>query len=687
MNNPINIGQISAEPYNLNRSHLVYQFVQQNKHFLLDIDNGLLQYIPNEYYNQTIEHLQIIARDLIYQENTTINITIHIIKPSPISLSSLIYHQTVSEILPPGSIIFQPNISTTQNLRYSLRDYHANLFTINPINGEVTLLNYLSDRFYSFKIHLSPIEEILIIKLTVINFNNHPPKFLNLPSNLSLSSSQTFITKLSANDLDLPDNRNLQYYLLDSNPTKIFSLNQSTGLLTLNSTSLPQSSFQLNLGVSDGLYLTKTYLQLHFFNYSSHGPVFSSNEYIFQYDSTRDILGQISAYDLDVNDQIIYELYLQPKEIQIDPSTGSIRMKKKFFSEPILEFFASAMDLAKQIVYTKIQIVYSIQPKFQSNLYFINLIRENLIIPSEIFQFQIVDLFNQPLKSGRFQIKNQTNVFEINEEKLIIKENFYPSKDYLLHINAYWKNFIIQTSIQIQFVEKFIGLEKKFYQFSVEKSTLKENFFIEKFPIDDLTWKILPTPLTREDCHENFYLTENQLLFKSFPIKSDLCFFELQFTDNITFSSSQIQITFINSNIKPKFSSSIYHFYSNNQQKFFRIFANGTNSIQYRLENNSYGLFLNQTNGILTWKYDFNLQEKIQLIVHAIDEKTNLYDTALIEIVSNGKQPFEMPSNSYDVSVCPNVPIVVSDQSLPGKCRRLEMNEREKKRTEHSDLC
>ncbi len=662
-NQPIYIGQISAVPYNINRSHLVYEFVNRKKHFLVHIDRGILEYIPNEYYNETMEQFQIMARDLIYQENTTINITIHIIQPERISLPSLIYHRTVSEILPPGSVIFQPNISSIPNLRYSLRDYHSNLFQINPFTGQVTLLNYLSDQFYSFKIHLFPMEEILIIRLTVIDYNNHPPQFFNLPLNLSISSSESFITKLSANDLDLQDNRNLRYYLLDSDYEKIFSLNQSTGILTFNGYSPSKSFYQLNLGVSDGLYLTKNYLQIHLFNYSQHSPSFSSNEYIFQYDQTREHLGQISAYDLDVNDRIVYELYLQPNEIQIDASTGLIKMTKKIFFKPVLEFFASAMDLAKQIVYTKIKIIYSIQPKFQSNLFFINLIRKDLIIPSEIFELEIVDSFNQPLNSAKFQIKNQTNFFTINENKLIIQENFLPSNDYFLNINAYWKNFIIQTSIQIQFVDKLIQFEKKFYQYSIDKSFLKENDFIEKFPIENLTLKIVPTSLTRNDCQENFYIKLNQIFFKTFPILSDLCFFELQLTDHISSSSSQIQISFIHSNIPPKFSSKIYYFH---QQNLFRVFANGSNVIRYRLQNNSYGLFINQTDGVITWKYDFNENKNIQLFVYAIDEKTNLYDTALVEILFHGKTSFQIPNNYSEVLSCSNIPIRLSEQSLPG---------------------
>ena len=668
MNKPIYLEQISAEPYDIHQSHLVYEFVDKPKHFLLNIDNGMLEYVPSASYNQTIERFQVIARDLIYQQTTTVNLTIDIIQPTVVNLSRLIYHQTVSEILPPGSVIFQPNISTVQNLRYSLRDHNRNLFDINLFTGRVTLRNSLTDRFYSFKIHLSPINEILIVKITVNDYNNHPPRFLNLPSNLSLSSSDSFITKLSAYDLDLPDNQKLRYHLLDSDRYgKFFSLNSSNGILTLTNHSLSKTSFQLNLGVSDGLYLTKNYLQIHFFDYAKHLPSFSSTEYLFQYDPSREILGQISAYDPDLNDRISYELYLQPNEIQIDPITGVIRVKKGFFSQPIVEFIASAMDLAKQIVYTKIQFTYSIQPKFQSNVFFVNLLRKDLVIPSEIFQFELVDPFNQPLKSAKCQLRNETNFFEIIDNKLLIRENPPYSTDSVLNINAYWKNFILQTAVRVQFVENISQLEKKFYSIFIDKSTLKEHFLLEEFPSKNLTLQIRSTPLTKNDCHDNFYIQQDKLFFRTWPILSDLCFFQLQLTDNISSSASQVQISFGYSNLPPKFSSGIYHFHLNDHQNSFRVFANGSNPIRYQLQNNSDGFFIHQTDGIITYKYGVYDREDLQLAVFAIDDRLNVNDTALIEIVFNGKRSWQMPGNDSAIPRCPNRPMMLSDQSLPGK--------------------
>lgn len=658
-NKKVFVGQISVQPYNIKRSYLVYEFLSVTKYFIINPENGIIEYIPNKSYNKTIEYFQILVRDLIYQQNTVINITIHIFKSQSVPS---IYRRTLSEILSPGSIIFQPNISSTQDLEYSLQNYDSKLFAIDSNTGQVILFDYLSNSFYLLKIHISSINQILIIKLTILDCNNHSPIFINLPLNLTISSDNTFVTKLSAYDLDLFDNQNLQYYLLDKDQEKIFSINQTSGIITLKTTT-NQTFISLKIGVSDGLYFTTNYLPITIYDYSKNSPKFSSEEYIFQY---KQILGRIFAYDRDPNDEIIYQLYLEPDGIEINQYSGLITLTQNLFPR-IIEFFASASDRAQQIVYTKIKIIFPIQPKFTSNLYYISL-NLSIPIPSEIFSFQLVDLLNQPLLSIRFEMNPKTNFFEINDNKLILKEKLFQSNIFYFNIYGYWKNLTCQTSIQIKYVEKIVKLNKEFYEFSIEKNLLKSNYFIEKFDNKNSSLKILSTPLTMNNCIDNFYIKSNELYFKNFPISSDLCFFELQLLNEKSFSSSQIKILFTDTNFQPKFSSKIFYFYTN----YIRVFAQSLNTIQYKLQTNSYGLIINQTNGIISFKSNLNRiknLDQIQLFVYAIDEKTNFNDTALINIIFNKKKSFERPK---EISLCSKTSISISDQSLPGKRNDLE---------------
>lgn len=510
-----------------------------------------------------------------------------------------------------------------------------------------------------------PIEQILIVKLSISPYNKHKPNFYNHALNLSFSLSNRFLTKFSANDFD---NQDLQYYILNKEYERIFSLNKTNGILLLNSNNFNQTSIQLSIGVTDGLYLTKSHLQLNFYDYRNHSPKFSSNEYIFYYEPTRPQIGQIVATDLDVNDEITYQLYLQPNEITIDKYSGFVSIPKNFsFTKSFIEFYASAQDLAKQIVYTKIKVFYTIEPKFRSHLFYVSLNNFSKL-PMEIFQFEIVDVFNQPLNLVKYQLKMPDNIFEINDNKLILKEHLF--NNHRLNINAYWKNFIIETSIEVQLVENIIKLNRNSYEFILEKSLLKENFLIETFQIKNLILNIVSTSLTKSNCHENFYIKQNQLLFKNYPILSDLCFFELQLTDNISIHSSQVKIMFSDKLIKPKFSSEIYSFYVNNKESLFRIFAYSANKIQYKLENNSYGLIINQNDGIITFKYGLDIIKdvhRIKLFAYAIDEKTLLNDSTIIEISLNQEVKRDIENNDEQILSCSNVPIVVSDQSLPGK--------------------
>ena len=672
-NRRLPIGWLSAQPYNTNRSHLVYQFTHPHKHFRIHIDEGLLEYLPNEYFNSTQEHLQVIVRDLIYEQSTTVNVSIVILQSQHGLFSSPIYHRTVSEILPPGAVIFQPNVSRTEKLEYSLREYDSNLFQIDSISGEITLLNHLAAPFYAFEIHASPFDDVSLLKLNVNEFNSHAPNFLHLPMNLSMSSSDRFVTKLTAYDLDFNDHARLQYYLLDH--TTAFAIDSTKGLITRTNTSVNETSLQLQVAVTDGLYLTKNYLQVNLYNYSTHAPKFLSNEYFFSYDQSTEMLGRVAAYDADPNDQVSYQLHLEPTGMTIDRHSGWIRMKKGSLFQANVELFVSAIDLAEQQVYTKITLAYLIEPKFDANAYFVTLITSDLRIPSEILQLKLVDLFNQPLPSSQFRLENQTSLFEIKEDKLMLNDYLMFAKKYPLIIHATWKNFTLQTSVDVLVVEKSFSREKTSYEFNLEKNLLKENFSIEQFPASNGTRTILATPLTRNKCIENFYLHQHELVFRNYPILADVCLFEMQLTDNVSTYSSQIQIAFTDTSLKPKFSARTYQFNGRQADNAFRVFARSAHPIQYQLQDNPYGLTVNQTSGSLSFRYDrdrMNLVDRIQLQVHAVDQKTNMNESAMVEWLFDEQQQLNVPENSSALPSCSGVSMALPEHSLPGKIGRTE---------------
>ena len=649
-NEKLIVGQIHAEAYNPNRSSLVYELISSNRDFHLHSQTGILEYQPNRYANQTKQNLQIIARDLIYQQSTRINVTIHIQRLNLIPISSLVYQRTLSRFLSPGSIVFQPmNISEKENLEFQLRDSDADMFVIDSFTGQIKLRTFFSQPKYLLRIHVSPTDQILIVKLTIIDWNNHPPGFLNLPVNLSISVDDTFVTKLSAYDLDFDDNLKLEYYLLDSKQREIFSINQKTGLITMK-TSSNQTFVSLKIGVSDDFHLTTNSLSITIRNYSTNAPKFSSNEYIFHYNQPH--LGRISAVDFDPNDQLIYKLHLQLDGILIDPYSGSITIETNLLP-PTIEFFASATDRAKQIAYTKIKILIPIQPKFTSNLYHIAL-NSSRKLPLEIFQFHLVDSFNRLLSSTRFEI-NRQDLFEIRGNKLFLNKQFSSQSNVMLLVNVtgFWKNWTCQSSIRLTIDEKIMRLNKKFYEFLIEN---KSPSLIKKFDIKNSSLKLISTPLTFNNCSQNFYIKHNELYIDNTTIRSKICFFELELSNGRSLSTSQVKVLFADFDSKPTFSSKFYSFSSND----IRVFAKSQNSIRYKLESNPYDFFINQTSGRIYSNYNMNKFEQIQLYVYAIDDKTNLNDTATISISFNRKKSFEIPER---IPSCSNRSRLISDES------------------------
>lgn len=109
------------------------------------------------------------------------------------------------------------------------------------------------------------------------------------------------------------------------------------------------------------------------------------------------------------------------------------------------EFMASAIDVAQRIVYIEIEISYLVLLWFSSNLYFVNLMWKDLVIPSEIFQFEFNDIFIQLVQPAKFQLK----ILRI-PSKWLMKEKNFPSKwvHHIQHvifknIDPYLNNFIL----------------------------------------------------------------------------------------------------------------------------------------------------------------------------------------------------------------------------------------------------
>ena len=657
----LSVGQITAHAYDRTRSRLVYQFVRRIDHFLLHPDSGMIDYISARSHRKTVEHVEIVARDLIYAHNATVRVTIHILRSEFNSWAPQIYRKTISEILPPGSLIFQLNLSRQQNLRYSLQDQnqHNQPFRIDPKSGDVILLSYLSDSFYSFNIHISPIEQIIIVQLLVQDWNNHPPTFLPFPVNLTVSSDQTFVTKLTAVDLDIHDNVKLVYHLSDQ---EMFSIDPTTGIITLTGPPLAnQSLIQLNVAVSDGLYVTEGRLWVHVEDYSTHAPEFTSDEYVFQ---SHDVLGPIVAYDADLNDRLRYKLHLEPNGIRIDPQSGLIIMDSTLFDEPVIDFYISASDRAEQMAYARIRIYFPVQPMFTSHLYVISL-AEPITIPSEIFRFHLVDAFNQPIAPTRYEL-DLASLFEINGSRLIVRERLHFTKIYNLTVVAHWNSIRLQSALRIQLTDQVSPFDRDSYEWTIDVNSLQPNDLISNFSISNATLSIVPTPLTRKNCVNNFHLKQQQLFFSNYPILANRCLFELRSTHGHVLFSSQVTVRFVDALARPVLSSNVYHFYASNHHRHFRVFARSDNAIRYRLPADAHGLQINTTTGELTLRDSLDAPDRIQSTVDAFDEQTHQKNTALIQVSFHRRRPFDPPTDPSSIPACPSAPKLLSEKSTLG---------------------
>ncbi|CAF1427687.1 unnamed protein product, partial [Didymodactylos carnosus] len=330
--NTSQIGTILAYPYDQN-SRLVYELLNENdNNFSIDFDNGTIFAVKRPTNKDTV--LNVIARDLIYGQNSTIKVLVksNNNNDDDIKFQSNIYYTEMPEVMPPGSTILKiTTVSQRDDIRYQLLEHNENLFHIDAITGIITLTNWLHyelQSFYSFYVHIINNSSFsqAIIEIDVKDYNNHAPIFINLNSHIELSkiyiesqqseeNKKIFVTKLTAYDLD---QNQLMYHLMENSDENLFEINSQTGIIMLitHQQQFLSSRYELKVGVTDGLYVTVALLSISISDYSLNRPTFDQTMYTFKYRvesvNENDIiykqLGQIRAIDKDNGDDLKYEL-------------------------------------------------------------------------------------------------------------------------------------------------------------------------------------------------------------------------------------------------------------------------------------------------------------------------------------------------------------------------------------------
>lgn len=123
-----------------------------------------------------------------------------------------------------------------------------------------------------------------LVHIVVLDINDNPPVFLQ-PSFSCYITDQAqrrqLVTKVMAEDADDSDKGRLSYSIIGGNEKQAFTINSTSGLITVSEQRKPDFSpaYVLSVSVSDGFYTSFARVSITVRNTNKHTPRFSEETY------------------------------------------------------------------------------------------------------------------------------------------------------------------------------------------------------------------------------------------------------------------------------------------------------------------------------------------------------------------------------------------------------------------------
>ena len=304
--------------------------------------------------HETVSEYTIIVEATDGNCTNTIDISVNVsdVNDNPPVFTNLPANLTLSEAIPIDEAeIYQitaEDADLNAVIQFSLLTF-TDIFTINPTTGAISLSNTLDyEQTQEYILNIQASDSILTSQdtlfITVSNVNDNPPVFTNLPANLTLSEAipidEAEIYQVTAEDADL--NAVIQFSLLTF--ADIFTINPTTGAVTLNK-SLDYEQTQeyiLNVQASDSIMTSQGTLFITVSNVNDNPPVFTNLPANLTLSEATPIdeaeIYQVTAEDADLNAVIQFSLLTFTDIFTINRTTGVISSSNTLDYEQTQEY-------------------------------------------------------------------------------------------------------------------------------------------------------------------------------------------------------------------------------------------------------------------------------------------------------------------------------------------------------------
>nr|XP_030718382.1 cadherin-23 [Globicephala melas] len=255
-------------------------------------------------------------------------------------------------------------------------------FLISPVEGVLRVrkdveLDRETIAFYNLTIcardrGVPPLSSTMLVGIRVLDINDNDPVLLNLPMNITISENipvSSFVTRILASDADSGCNALLTFNITAGNRERAFSINATTGIVTVNRPldreRIPE--YKLTISVKDNPENPRIarrdfdFLLIFLADENDNHPIFTESTYLAEVMENSPagtpltvLNGPILALDadLDVYAVVTYQLLgAQSGLFDIDNSTGVVTVRsgvtidREAFSPPVLELLLLAEDI------------------------------------------------------------------------------------------------------------------------------------------------------------------------------------------------------------------------------------------------------------------------------------------------------------------------------------------------------
>ncbi|XP_062909211.1 protocadherin Fat 1 [Mobula hypostoma] len=174
-------------------------------------------------------------------------------------------------------------------------------------------------------------KEVASITITVTDINDCPPKFekeLYESTLLTPAHNGTAILTVKATDADSDSFSRVMYSIVEGNNEDAFTIDSSTGLISVKNTGSLKDHFELIVRASDGTYKSTAVVKIKISNIKESGLTFAQSLYSFsvlENTTLAETLGVVKASGNQLNEPIFYYILNPDEKFRIIYTSGAFQ--------------------------------------------------------------------------------------------------------------------------------------------------------------------------------------------------------------------------------------------------------------------------------------------------------------------------------------------------------------------------